>query len=545
MNAQVVCHVRSGVTLTFKLKEKEVVLGRDPQIGVNLPVEGVSRQHARVRWDGKSYWLEDLKSTNGTFLNGQPAVRERLRHLDVIGLGREVDLIFLLRSPEAAAAAAAARQGIVKAVLVPEGEAAAPIEVAPGEITLGRAPSNNVVADSSAVSKVHARIERTLDQLVLEDLGSANGTYVNGARVMTAFLQDGDVLSLAGVETFRVSIETGAVKGFGSSARMRVPVSAAERQRFSADWKTRFDWDSGEREALEELRQQIREREKAREAQRERTKKVDVVKPPGHPARAVQAAKPAAKPAAPAPAAAKPPAPAPAAAKPAPEPAKPAPAAPPKAAPAPAPPPAAPSPKPPAPPAKPVPPAAAPPAAAPASEPLAAPPPAVSKPAAPAPPPAPPPRPQPPPSPPVMAPPRPAPAPPVAVMPPPARARPPASPPVTPPPAPAAQPSPTKAGVILEVRLVAEGYDLVAREPGAHELGRAADAALRVNHPTVSRKHARVILADDRGIAYLQDAGGANGTRLNGQAIEKLAPLSDGDRVGVGEVELTVVLKRA
>jgi pSer/pThr/pTyr-binding forkhead associated (FHA) protein len=95
------------------------------------------------------------------------------------------------------------------------------------------------------------------------------------------------------------------------------------------------------------------------------------------------------------------------------------------------------------------------------------------------------------------------------------------------------------------VRLVAEGYDLVAREPGAHELGRAADAALRVNHPTVSRKHARVILADDRGIAYLQDAGGANGTRLNGQAIEKLAPLSDGDRVGVGEVELTVVLKRA
>ena len=81
-----------------------------------------------------------------------------------------------------------------------EGEGGAAIAIAAGEVTLGRAPSNNIVAESTAVSKVHARIERTLDQLMLEDLGSANGTYVNGARVMTAFLQDGDVLSLAGVE---------------------------------------------------------------------------------------------------------------------------------------------------------------------------------------------------------------------------------------------------------------------------------------------------------------------------------------------------------
>jgi predicted component of type VI protein secretion system len=102
----------------------------------------------------------------------------------------------------------------------------------------------------------------------------------------------------------------------------------------------------------------------------------------------------------------------------------------------------------------------------------------------------------------------------------------------------------SKSTKILEVRLVGTGFDLTAREPGAHELGRAADAPLRVNHPTISRKHARVILSDDRGIAYLQDAGGANGTRLNGKGIEKLAPLSDGDKVGIGEVELTVTLKR-
>ena len=619
MNAQVVCHPRAGVTLTFKLKDEDAFLGRDPGIAISVPVEGVSRQHAKIRWDGKSYWLEDLKSTNGTFLNGQAAVRERLKHLDVIGLGRKIDLVFLLRAPEAAAI----RQGIVEASLVAEGDLAFPI--APGEMTLGRAPSNNVVADSSAVSKVHARIERTADQLVLEDLGSANGTFVNGSRVTNAFLADGDELSLGGVESYRVSVTMGEVKGPSTSARMRSPVVAADRQQFGGEWKTRFDWDSGEREALEDMRRQIRERERAREQQG--AKKAAEGKGAGHGAKA--AAKPAAgAPAKPAAAAAKPAA-AGAAKAAAPDAAKP---AAPAAAPAPKPaiPPAAPAPKPPAEAPKPAAPAAPKPAAPPAAPPA---PPAPAKPPVGA-------------KPPVMAPPLP--KPPTAVAPPPRPAAPapapkptappiaksiatappqatlplssegqepthdihpvkPAAPPLPPkaaalpvakppsspsppatgprpsetqeatqmaPPKPKAPPPPprvappedasepagtiaigaqvqppprvpvSKSSKILEIRLIGPGFDLAAREPGAYELGRATEAPLRVNHPTVSRKHARVILADDRGIVYLQDAGGANGTRLNGKAIEKLAPLSDGDRVGIGEVELTVTLKR-
>lgn len=547
MNAQVVCRVRAGVTLTFKIKEKEEALvGRDPAIAVSVPVEGVSRQHAKIRWDGKAYWLEDLKSTNGTFLNGQAVFRERLKHLDVIGLGRKIDLVFMLRAPEEAAAAPSpARQGIVAASLVAEGEGLAPIEIGSGEMTLGRAASNNVVAESSSVSKVHARIERSADQLLLEDLGSANGTFVNGAKIMTAFLKDGDVVSLAGVEGYRVSITLGEVKSFGTSARMRAPVIPAERQRFAGEWKTRFEWDSGEREALEDLRRQVRERERDREAQK--AGKADGGKTPaakGHGAANPAAAKPAAAPARPAASAAAKPAAAAekpaAAAKPAAAPEKPAPAekpAAPAARPAapekPAAPPAAKPAAPPAPaPAKPEAPPAVKPAAPPVAKPPAPPQPAPPKPSQAAPPPAPAAAKAPP------LPPKPAPAPPAPTAPPPTVAAPPA--PVSAPrPAPAA-----KAAAILEIRLTAPGFDLSAKETGAHELGRANEAALRVNHPTVSRKHARIILADDRGIAYLQDAGGANGTRLNGTAIERLAPLADGDKVGVGEVELTVTLRR-
>src|SRR5262249_16443982 len=195
------CRIRAGVNLTFNVREKEAMVGRDPQAAVSVPVEGVSRQHAKITWDGKNYWLEDLKSTNGTFLNSQAVSRERLRHLDVITLGKEVDLVFFLREAEAPAAAAPAKQhGILRAALVPQpAEGAGAPGVPRGEITLGRSPACNIVTESGAVSKVHARIERTADQLVLEDLGSANGTFVNGNRVMTAFLQNGDVLSLAGV----------------------------------------------------------------------------------------------------------------------------------------------------------------------------------------------------------------------------------------------------------------------------------------------------------------------------------------------------------
>jgi len=65
-----------------------------------------------------------------------------------------------------------------------------------------------------------------------------------------------------------------------------------------------------------------------------------------------------------------------------------------------------------------------------------------------------------------------------------------------------------------------------------------------VDHPTVSRKHARVILSDDRASAFLQDQGGANGTRHNGQEVTKLARLADGDTIGIGEVDLKVSLER-
>ena len=75
-------------------------------------------------------------------------------------------------------------------------------------------------------------------------------------------------------------------------------------------------------------------------------------------------------------------------------------------------------------------------------------------------------------------------------------------------------------------------------------MGRAKEAAMRVNHPTVSRQHARVILSDDRSVVYLQDRGGANGTWLNGTQISEIKVVNDGDTIALGEVKLVVELRR-
>ena len=72
---------------------------------------------------------------------------------------------------------------------------------------------------------------------------------------------------------------------------------------------------------------------------------------------------------------------------------------------------------------------------------------------------------------------------------------------------------------------------------GEHVIGRDGDAAVPLNSPTVSRHHARLVIAGDR--ATLEDLGSKNGTSVRGQRITTLVQLADGDRIRIGAFELT------
>ena len=79
----------------FSLEQEETFMGRDLANEITISDPEVSRRHARLKWQGDSVFLEDLGSTNGTFLNGQRiASPQQLRIGDVITLGENIVFIF-------------------------------------------------------------------------------------------------------------------------------------------------------------------------------------------------------------------------------------------------------------------------------------------------------------------------------------------------------------------------------------------------------------------------------------------------------------------
>jgi pSer/pThr/pTyr-binding forkhead associated (FHA) protein len=55
----------------FVIKQTDVLLGRDPNCKIHIPDETISAQHARLYLIDQNWWINDLNSTNGTFLNDE------------------------------------------------------------------------------------------------------------------------------------------------------------------------------------------------------------------------------------------------------------------------------------------------------------------------------------------------------------------------------------------------------------------------------------------------------------------------------------------
>jgi diguanylate cyclase (GGDEF)-like protein len=65
-------------------------IGRSSKNDLFLDQESVSRHHARITFDGTHYWVQDLNSTNGTFVNDEAVREQRLRDGDQLRVGRSI-----------------------------------------------------------------------------------------------------------------------------------------------------------------------------------------------------------------------------------------------------------------------------------------------------------------------------------------------------------------------------------------------------------------------------------------------------------------------
>jgi len=89
--------VKAGgvIGTTYALEAPELYLGRDVQNDIVVPEAEVSRRHARLIRNGDVYILEDLGSTNGTFINGKRLVAPHTLHSgDEVQLGPNVVFIY-------------------------------------------------------------------------------------------------------------------------------------------------------------------------------------------------------------------------------------------------------------------------------------------------------------------------------------------------------------------------------------------------------------------------------------------------------------------
>ena len=134
--------MRSGPTpgATFPLDGDQLTIGRDSSNGVAINDAEISRKHARLTFQGGKYVIEDLGSTNGTFVNGQrlsgPFV---LKSGDVVSFGEQIVLMYDVMSGDPGATIASPRRssGRAPAPMAPP----PPVQVYSGQVAPGPAPA--------------------------------------------------------------------------------------------------------------------------------------------------------------------------------------------------------------------------------------------------------------------------------------------------------------------------------------------------------------------------------------------------------------------
>jgi predicted component of type VI protein secretion system len=94
-NFQLVMNTGPTPGKSFTLSKQELIIGRDTSADIVINVAEVSRRHARLRLESGGYILEDLGSTNGTFINGQRLTGPHyLRPGEIIQLGEAATLTY-------------------------------------------------------------------------------------------------------------------------------------------------------------------------------------------------------------------------------------------------------------------------------------------------------------------------------------------------------------------------------------------------------------------------------------------------------------------
>ena len=95
---RIILKFNSTVIKEIKIDQDEIIIGRDSENEVQIDNVAVSREHAKIIKDSNSYYIQDLNSTNGTFVNGKKINKKFLKKDDEISIGKH-SLQIILEEP--------------------------------------------------------------------------------------------------------------------------------------------------------------------------------------------------------------------------------------------------------------------------------------------------------------------------------------------------------------------------------------------------------------------------------------------------------------
>ncbi len=214
--AKLILRDGKGSEDVHEISDDVTSFGRSSANIIKVKDEQSSRQHCRIEKIGDGYRLVDLGSRNGTKVNGVEVSSQTLKPGDNITIG-EYSITFDEKvevSAEELGATVAVDPAAVEAATAPGGDGKkdpladqmAPqfvVEVVEGEtagtkielgvdpVTIGRNASNKLVINDEAASNYHAEITKEAIGYVVSDLGSTNGTKVNGEKIVKSPLAHG------------------------------------------------------------------------------------------------------------------------------------------------------------------------------------------------------------------------------------------------------------------------------------------------------------------------------------------------------------------
>jgi pSer/pThr/pTyr-binding forkhead associated (FHA) protein len=136
--------MRQGPTpgALFALEGDQLNIGRDSSNDIIINDAEVSRRHARLTFQGGKYVLEDLGSTNGTFVNGQRLAGPRvLKAGEVVSFGEQIVLVFEATTLDPGATVVSPRAAAVPSISRPLAPPPPPPADYVGSVPAGPAPA--------------------------------------------------------------------------------------------------------------------------------------------------------------------------------------------------------------------------------------------------------------------------------------------------------------------------------------------------------------------------------------------------------------------